>query len=104
MISTFGQTPFIMKTVAFLLGALGAFGVSADIATDVFQKRVDPLNADEPHRYVHTAHIRTGLGRVTHFHYDAKKHDKLIGKILTTDAPSPVATMLNTTRVVEFAI
>ena len=76
-----------MKTMVFGIVFFCIGIASADIATDVFQKRVDPLNAEEPHRYVSTAHIRTGLGRVTHFHYDAKKHDKLIGKI------SPVATI-----------
>ena len=45
--------------------------------TDEFQRRVDP-HPDDPHRYLHTMHLRTGLGRVTHFEYDAKHHPELI--------------------------
>ena len=43
----------------------------------MFNSRVEATAAD-PNRFTHTAHLRTPLGRFTHFSYDAKKHPRTI--------------------------
>ena len=50
-----------MFSVILLLNAVAI--ISADMITEQFQKRVDPIDVDEPNHFLHTAHIRTGLGK-----------------------------------------
>ena len=50
----------IMKSVIALLFCSSA---SASLM-DEFVKHVDPVSSSEPHRFVNTVHMQTGLGRV----------------------------------------
>ena len=54
-----------MFSVFLLLNAVAI--ISADMITEQFQKRVDPIDVDEPNHFLHTAHIRTGLGKLIVF-------------------------------------
>lgn len=62
----------------YLLCFLFLCQATSNILKDEFQRRVAAQSSDEPDRYTHGVHLRTGLGRVTHFHYDAKVHPKII--------------------------
>ena len=62
-----------MSTYLLLLNLLSF--ASASLLKEHFLRRVDPI---EPNRYAHTVHLRTGLGRVTHFSYDSVTHESLI--------------------------
>jgi hypothetical protein len=52
---------------------------SASPLTSMFRENVAPVDpVASPNRFQHSAHLRTPMGRFTHFEYDARKHPRTI--------------------------
>jgi hypothetical protein len=69
------------EAVVFIVAlvVLSSPAVASDNLYEEFTKRVEPVDAaNDPHHFKHKVHLRTGLGRVTHFEYDAVKHNETI--------------------------
>ena len=68
---------FLLLLLTFAINIVAATSPTSHHIYNDFTAKVAP-EANDPHRFKQMVHLRTGLGRVTHFEYDATKHDKII--------------------------